>query len=60
MAYGHIMSGRVMEARKEVIEHSKNFPCDTVSKLMSKCKCNLLMWKLFCIFLKWRELHRYK
>lgn len=60
MAYGHIMSGRVIEARKEVIEYSKNFPCDTVSKLMSKCKCNLLLWKLFCIFLKWRELYRYK
>lgn len=60
MAYGHIMSGRVIEARKEVIEYGKDFPCDTVSKLMSICKCNLLMWNLLCFFLKWRELHRYK
>ena len=60
MAYGHIMSNRVREARKEVMDYSNDFPCDTISKLMFLCKCNLLMWNLFCFLLRWRELHRYK
>lgn len=60
MAYGHLMSGRGREARKEVYEYGKYFPHDTISKLMSLCKCNILMWNVLCYILKWRELHRYK
>lgn len=59
MAYAHLLDGRFELSRRETLIYGKEFPKDSIGRLMNLCKKYRCLWICLCKMLRWREYHRY-
>ena len=59
MAYAHLLDGRFELARRETLMYGKDFPLDSIGRLMNLFKKHRYLWACLCQILRWREYHRY-
>ncbi len=59
LTYCQLLSGRDRLARQEALKYGAYFVKDPIGKLMNLCKWTPLSWNLLCLFLRYREEHRF-
>lgn len=59
LTYCQLLSGRDALARQEALKYGAYFVKDPIGNLMNLCKWTPLSWKMLCVFLRYREKHRF-
>jgi len=59
LTYCQLLSGRDALARQEALRYGAYFVPDSIGRLMNLCKWSPITWKMLCMFLRYRENHRF-